>query len=198
MAIYTYLAAANAADADRFLESVNMADGAYTLDNTTIGTQGARKVTLTHTSGDTTDTLGTVTIVGTDLAGQTITEVLTPSADGVVTSTKWFASVTSATQAGWVIDGSEATEDTITIGYGADILVLEGAGKLERVIVTETAAATIVVADARGTLATLKASIVEGSYEFGIDVTDLTVDLNGASKVTVVHSPSLPSDFALS
>src|SRR3990167_6404347 len=120
---YTNLAAANAADAARFLLSVAMEVGAYTLDETTIGTQGARHVTLTHTTvAAGTDTLGTVTIVCRDLSGQTISEVLTPVSDSTVTGTKWFASVASATGAGWVIAGGN---DTITIGYGADIAVLE-------------------------------------------------------------------------
>lgn len=196
MSTWTRLSAANAADTDYFLNSVNMKTGAYTLDETTPATAGARRVTLTHTSVDTTDDLGTVTIVGKDLTGQTITETLTPVADDVVTSTKWFRSVTSATGTGWTIDAVESTEDTIIIGYGADICVLMGAGTLERIVVNTTAAATVVVADASGSIATLKASIAEGSYDYGIDVYDLTVDLNGASDITIVHSPSLPSAYA--
>lgn len=196
MSTWTRLSAANAADADYFLNSVAMKVGAFTLDETVPAVSGARKVTLTHASGDTTDTLGTVTIVGKDLVGQTITETLTPVADDVVTGSKWFRSITSATGAGWVIDAVEGTADAITIGYGADICVLSGAGTLERVIVNATAAATVVLADAHGTIATLKASIAEGSYDYGIDVYDLTVDLNGASDVTIVHSPSQPSAYA--
>lgn len=196
MSTYTRLSAANAADTDYFLNSVSMKVGAYTLDENVPATAGARKVTLTHASGDTADTLGTVVIVGKDLTGQTITETLTPVADDIVTSTKWFRSVTSATGAGWVIDGVEGTADAITIGYGADICVLMGAGTLHRVVVNTTAAATVAIADASGSIATLKASIAEGSYDYGIDVYDLTVDLNGASDITIVHSPSLPSAYA--
>lgn len=196
MSTYTNLAAANAASADRFLNSVDMKVGAYTLDETTIGTQGARHVTVTVTTVDTADTLGTVVITGTDLSGQTISETVTPVAGSAVPTTKWFRTVTSATGVGWVIDGVEGSEDTITIGYGADICVVDGAGRLEAIVVNTTAAATIVVADAGGTIATLKASIAEGHYAYGLDVTDLTVDLNGASNVTVIHSPSLPKTFA--
>ena len=192
---YTNLAAANAADADRFLLSVAMKVGAYTLDETTIGTQGARHVTLTHTTvAAGTDTLGTVTIVGRDLSGQTISEVLTPVADSTITSAKWFVGLASATGAGWVIAGGN---DTITIGYGADIAVLEGAGRLHAIVVNATAASTIIVADAKGTIATLKASIAEGHYVYDVDVTTLTVDLNGASDITVIHSPSLPASYAM-
>jgi hypothetical protein len=193
---YTNLAAANAVSTDRFLNSVAMKVGAYTLDETAIGTQGARHINLTHTPGDTVDTLGTVTIVGKDLAGQTITEEITPVDSSLVAGTKWFASVTSATGAGWVQGGAAA--DTIEIGYGAEIMVLEGAGNLESIIVNTTAAATIVVADAKGTIATLKASIGEHAYVYDVDVTDLTIELNGASDITVIHSPSLPGVYAMS
>lgn len=198
MSTRTNLAAANAVSADRFLNSVDMKVGAYTLDETTIGTAGARHVNVTHTAGDTVDTLGTITITGTDLAGQTISEVITPSSGALVAGTKWFRTVTGAVGAGWVIDAAEGTADTVEIGYGAEICVLDGAGQLEAIIVNTTAAATIVVADAGGTIATLKASIGEGHYEYDLNVTDLTVDLNGASNVTVVHSPSLPKSYAMS
>ena len=189
----SYFSAAIEADDNRFLESVNMKVGAYTLDNTTIGVTGARHVTVTHTSGDTTDTLGTITVVGKNLAGQEITEEFTPVADDVVTGTKWFASVTSATGAGWVIDGSESTEDTVEIGYGADTIVAEGTGELRRVIIGTTAAGTITLADAGGTLGVLKASIVEQSYQFDCDFSGyLQVAIAAASGVTVVHSPTNP------
>ena len=84
MNTYSHFAAANAASANRFLQSVNMKVGAYSLDETTRGIDGAGQVTLTHTAGDTVDTLGTVTITGTDLSGQTISEVLTESRNGTV------------------------------------------------------------------------------------------------------------------
>lgn len=197
MNTYSHFAAANAASANRFLQSVNMKVGAYTLDETTRGIDGAGQVTLTHTAGDTVDTLGTVTIVGTDLSGQTITEVLTPSSGATVTSSKWFKTVTSATGAGWVIDGVESTEDTITIGYTDAIRVLDGPGRLESIIVNTTAASAIVVADASGTIATLKASIGEGHYVYDLDVTDLTIDLAGNSDITIIHTPSIPKSYAL-
>ena len=196
MSTYTHLAAANAADADYFLNSVNMQATAYTLDETTPTTSGARHVTVTHTSGDTTDTLGTRVVTGTDLSGQVITETLTLSADATVTGTRWFRTVTGAITSGWVIDGSEATEDTITIGYAADICVLDGPGRLEAIIVNTTAAGTIVVADSSGTIATLKSSITEGHYEYDLTVCNLTVDLNANSDVTIIHSNSMPHTYA--
>jgi hypothetical protein len=195
MNMYTNLAAANAVSADRFLNSVNMKVGAYTLDETTIPTQGARHINVTHTLGGNVDTLGTLTVVGKDLAGQTITEVITPVDSSLVAGTKWFASVTSVTGAGWVVS-VDTTPDTIEIGYGAEICVCEGAGRLAAIVVNTTAASTIVVADARGTIATLKASIGENNYVYGVDTMNLTLDLNGNSDITVIHTPSLPTSYA--
>jgi hypothetical protein len=192
---YTNLSAANAADADRFLLSVDMKVGAYVLDQTTIGTQGARHVTVTRTVVEAADTPGTIVLVGRDLSGQTISETVAVGGDGIAVPTvKWFASLISATGVGWVTAGAA---DTITIGYGADILVLGGVGRLHAIVVNTTAAATIVLADAKGTIATLKASIAEGTYVYDVDVSDLTADLNGASDVTIIHGPSLPQAYAL-
>ena len=198
MSVATNLTAPQALDADGFLQSVDMKVGAYTLDATTIPVPGARHVTLGHTAVGTADTLGTVTIVGKNLAGETITEVLTPVSGTTVTGAEWFASLISATGAGWVIDAVEATADTIVIGYGADSVIAIGSGTLERVIVAKTAAGTVVLEDIGGTIATLKASIVEGSYEFGVPFSGyLTATLGAASDVTVVHSGSLPQTYAM-
>lgn len=70
-----------------------------------------------------------------------------------------------------------------------------GQGQLIRIVVTETAAGAITVynEEAGGTtnvLAVLKASIVEGTYEFGINYSEgLQVVTAGASKITVVYNP---------
>ena len=191
---WTRLAAANGADADYFLNSVTMQATAYTLDENTPATSGARHVTATTATNGGADTLGDLVITGTDLSGQTISETITLSAGATVTGTKWFRSVTSAVTADWVTDG---TDDDITIGYAEPICVVDGPGRLEAIVVNTTAAATVVVADATGTIATLKASIAEGHYAYGIDVMDLTIDLNGASDVTVIHSPSQPKSYPL-
>lgn len=197
MSTYTNLVAANAADDDRFLVSVDMKVGAYTLDQTTIGSQGAKHVMVTHTATNTADTLGTVTIVGRDLAGQTITEVITPVSGQAVEGTKWFRSLISATGDGWVIDGEEGAEDKIEIGFGDATIVAEGSGHLAVVVVNTTAAGAIVIADAAGTIATLKASIAEHTYVYDVDYSGyLSVDLAAASNVTIVHSGSRPLSYA--
>jgi hypothetical protein len=199
---YTHLNAANGADDDYFLDAASMKNGAYTLTHATPTTPGARRLTVTHTSENDyyeypVEALGTLTIVGKSLAGQTITEVITPVADDVVTGRKWFTSLVSVTGAGWVESGG--VPDTLDIGYSADICVVDGVGRLERVVINATHASTVVLADAKGTIATLKASIAEGSYQYDLDVAGfLTVDLNGTQDVTVIHSQSLPTEYAMS
>ena len=105
-------------DADYYVASTNMKNGAYTLANTAPDC-GARNVTVTQTAKDTEDTNGTITVVGTDLAGNVISEVITPDAGKTVAGTQAFASITSITGAGWAIDATDATNDTITVGFGA-------------------------------------------------------------------------------
>jgi len=69
-----------------------------------------------------------------------------------------------------------------------------GQGQLVRIILGETAAGAIsILDDVSGStvnLASLKASIAEGVYEFGVQyVTGLRIITAGASKLTVVYNP---------
>lgn len=104
-------------DVDWFVTSVAMKVGAYTLAHTAPDV-GARNVTVTQTAVDTEDTNGTVVVAGTDLAGNAITETLTPNAGETVAGAKCFATITSITGAGWVTSGGN---DTITVGFGAKL-----------------------------------------------------------------------------
>lgn len=194
----TRIAAAITADVDQYVESVDMKVGAYTLAASTPSTAGARHVTCTRTVVDTADTPGTIVVVGKDLAGQTITETLTVGAHAtLVTGTKWFATVTSVTGAGWVIDAAEGSEDTITVGEDDQCVVAVGNGVLKSIVIGTTAAGSITIADSSGTLALLKASISEGVYEFDIAYSGyLRVEPVAASDITVIHSASLPGTFA--
>jgi hypothetical protein len=91
--------------------------GAYTLAHTAPDC-GARNVTVTQTiTNAAEDTNGTIVIVGKDLAGNTITETLTPNGGATVAGAKAFAEITSITGAGWVINGADP--DTVTLGFGA-------------------------------------------------------------------------------
>jgi len=105
-------------DDDRFVVSANMKVGAYTLAVTTMPEAGiARKLLITVTQvGGVNDTMGTLAIVGTDLAGNALSETIAPTANGTKTTLNAFKTVTSITGAGWVRDGAGGTEDTIKIG----------------------------------------------------------------------------------
>jgi hypothetical protein len=102
-------------DVDWFVASTDMKVGAYTLAHTAPDC-GARNVTVTQTAVDAEDTNGTIVIVGTDLAGNVITETLTPNDGVTVAGAKCFATITSITGAGWVTGGGK---DKLTVGFGA-------------------------------------------------------------------------------
>lgn len=201
MNTYTHLTAANAADDDYFVTATRMKVGAYTLAAAAPTTPGARRITITHTSAyDTYEAvdveLGTIVLVGKSLSGQTITETITPIADDIATSVRWFKSLTSVTGVGWEGWGEP---DQVEVGYTEDIAVLEGPGFLHGVVVNTTAAGTVTLADAAGTIAILKASVAEGSFTYEAGISGyLTVDLGAASDVTVIHSQSVPTEYAMS
>jgi len=101
-------------DVDWYVASVDMKVGAYTLAHTAPDC-GARNVTVTQTATDAEDTNGTIVIVGTDLAGNAITETLTPNDGATVAGAKCFATITSITGVGWVTAGGK---DKVTLGFG--------------------------------------------------------------------------------
>ena len=151
-------------------------------------------ITVTHTPVTGNDTLGTITVTGTDLRDQVISDVIVPVAGGVATGTKFFKTVTGVVGAGWVIN---VGNDTIVVGCEAGSAVLDCPGTLKSIVVNTTAAGTISLTDATGTFAVLKASIAEGFYPFDVEVAGfLLVTLAAASDVTVIHSPRLPSTYA--
>lgn len=191
MAGYTGIAASTAAVTNRFVVSVNMANGAYTIANASPAWQGGCFVTATITANTGNDTPGSITIVGTGLNGQAVTEVLPLVAAGTATSVNVFRTITSITQAGWVINGGN---DTIVIGCAAGSIAANGNGKLYAVVVNTTAAAAVVLSDSGRTIATLKASIAEGHYIYGPVGLDfvgyLKVSTTGANDITVIADGS--------
>lgn len=70
-----------------------------------------------------------------------------------------------------------------------------GQGQLIRIVLTETAAGAITIYDEEsgGTtniIGIMKASVVEGTYEFGVMYSQgIQIVTAGASKLTVVYSP---------
>jgi len=199
---FTHISAAPTGDANGYLISVAMKNGAYVLDALTPA-YGARHVTCTRTrngAGGSEDTPGTLTIVGKDLSGQTISEVLIPGAHTVVvTGTKFFSSISSATGAGWVRDAGVGSEDTLEIGWDAVNAVAVGGGTFHGIVVNTTAAGVITVTVDGATLAVLPVSVAVGFYgPYDVAYSTLRVETAAASDITVIHSGSMPSTYAMS
>lgn len=191
---YTNTAASTAAVANRFVASTNMKVGAYTVANASPAWSGGCLVTCAATAVDTADTMGTLVVVGTDLNGQAISETLTPVAGSTVTGTKIFRTVTSVTGAGWVIDAVESSNDTIVVGAAAGSYVAGSGGTLRAIVINTTAAAAVTISDKRGTIATLKASIAEGTYYYDVDYAGfLKVATTSTNDVTAIHSATIPT-----
>ena len=194
MAAFTGLAASTAAVTNRFVTSTNMIVGAYTLAQTTPVWQGGAFVTITHTQvGGVTDTLGTITVVGVDTAGNVRTESITPLSGTVATGLIPFRTITSITGVGWVINTGN---DTIVAGVAAGCIACGTSGTLYAVAVNTTAAAAVTLSDSTRTIATLKSSIAEGFYQFGPGadfVGYLKVATTSTNDITVIHSPTAPN-----
>jgi hypothetical protein len=189
---YSNLAATTAAVTNRFVTSTNMKVGAYTVANASPAWSGGCLVTVTHTAVTGTDTLGTIDVVGTDLAGATITETITPLDGTVATGTKVFRTVTSVTGVGWVINTGN---DTIVVGCAAGDYVAGSGGILHSLVLNNSVAATIVLSDKRGTIATIPASQAAGTeYLYDIEFAGfLKVATTSTNDVTVIHSATLPT-----
>ena len=87
-----------------------------------------------------------------------------------------------------------APDITIVVGMAAEHFIAEGNGILKAIVVGETAAGAINVTDATGTIAILKASIVEGTYTFNVPYSGwLRVEPQAASKITVIHTGMAPN-----
>ena len=163
-----------ATDDDWFVAAATaMKVGTYTLLHTAPDT-GARNIVITHTAVDAADTLGTITVAGTNLAGVAITEAITPSSGTTAAGAKAFATVTSITGSGWITNGGA---DTIKIGFADKIGFPD---KLTR----NTVLATYLNNAKEGTAPTvaMSASALESN----------TFDLNSAMDGNAVHIYYIP------
>ena len=195
--LFTNTAATTAAVTNRFVTSVNMANGAYTIANASPVWAGGCLVTATITAVTGNDTPGTLTLVGTGVDRQPLTEVLTLVANGTATSTNVFRTLTSATQAGWVIN---VGNDTIVVGCAAGNIVCGSAGSLGGVLVNNTVATAFTVSDATRTIITVPASQAAGTYYNlqGVDFGGyLKVSTTSTNDVTVFHTGTMPATIAL-
>ena len=195
---FTNTAATTAAVANRYVTSANMKVGAYTLANTTPVWSGAGLVTVTHTEvGGGVDTLGTIVVLGIDMAGQGRTDIITPLNGTVATGTVPFRTIGSITGVGWVIGTGN---DTIVVGVAAGNIACGSQGSLGGVLVNNAVAAAVVISDARGTILTIPASQAAGTY-YNLNGVDfggyLKVATTSTNDVTVFHTGTMPSVYAL-
>ena len=192
------ISAATSASTTRFVTTTAMKVGSFTVANAAaswvLGTVGF-VVTVTHTTVATTDTLGSITVTGTDMNAKAVSEVFTPSADATVTGKMVFRTVTAVAGAGWVQGG--ATADNIAVGHSGAAYVMGSSGTVSGLLIAVTAAGTITLADGGGTFAVFGASFPVGFYELEFDVTGfMSVALGAGSDVTIFHGPTLPTTYA--
>jgi hypothetical protein len=192
---FTNISATTAAVANRYVTSTNMIVGTYTLANTTPVWQGGAFVTVTHTAVTGTDTLGTIDVVGVDLAGQTRTDTISPLDGTVATGTIPFRTIVSITGVGWVINTGN---DTIVVGVAAGCIPCGSQGTLRGIVINTAAAATIVISDASRTIATIPASQAAGTfYPYDVDFAGyLKVATTSTNDITVIRSNTLPATIA--
>lgn len=194
---FTNVSVSTAAVTNRYVVSVAMKVGAYTLAATTPAWNGGALVTITHTTVAGTDTLGTVAVVGVDLAGQTRTDTITPVADSTATGVIPFRTITSITGVGWV---AVSTADTIVVGVAAGSIACGSQGTIWGVLVNNTVATAFSVADASRTILTVPASQAAGTFynlgglDFGGRLSVLTTSTND---VTVIHTSTSPASYSL-
>jgi len=194
---FTNTAATTAAVNNRFVTTVNMANGTYTVANASPVWSGGCLLTATISAVTGNDTPGTLTIVGTGVNGQALTEVLTLVAAGTATSSNVFRTITSLTQAGWIIN---VGNDTIVVGCAAGNIACGSQGQLGGVLINNTVATAFSVADASRTIITVPASQAAGTFydlngvDFGGYLKVLTTSTND---VTVFHTGTLPSVYAI-
>jgi len=100
--------------------ATDMKVGAFTLAHSASVDGLPRDVTITHADTVATDTLGTITIAGTDILGASISEVVTPLANTIARTVRAFKTVTAITGAGWVVS-SGTDKDHVKIGFGNKI-----------------------------------------------------------------------------
>lgn len=151
------------ADVDRYVTSVDMKVGSYTI---AAQPDIPRNVTVTRTVVTSADTPGTITVTGTNIDDEVISEVIVPGAHGVtVAGTKAFKTIASIVGAGWVI---ATDEDTITVGCGTALgmpFAVDAAAQVKIGIVgTALVVPTVAVTDP----ATVEGSTVDtssGTYD---------------------------------
>lgn len=164
------------ADDDLIVTTTNMKIGEYTI---AAQPEVPRNITVTVTAGDTADTMGTITITGTNYNDEAITEEITPVAGSTVAGTKAFKTVSTVVGAGWVIDGSEGTNDTIIVGTGNELglpLLLDSATEIIMGVLGTTITATNPTVATPASLEGTTIDMSSGTYNATKEVLIFVVD----------------------
>lgn len=112
--IMTLLAAA---DDNKFVTTVDMKNAAYTI---AAQPSCPSRVGIKITAVSTADTMGIVTLIGTDQNDRVISEIIIPIAGSTVWGLLFFKALTSITGSGWA---AIAGADSIIVGTSADSLI---------------------------------------------------------------------------
>lgn len=153
------------ADNDLIVTSTNMKVGSYTV---AAQPDVPRNITVTATAVGTADTMGTITVTGTNINNLSITETIVPVAGSLVAGIKAFKTVTSVVGAGWVKDAVEATTDTIIVGTGTELglpLVLDSATEVMMGVLGTTITATNPTVTNPATLEGTTIDMSAGTYD---------------------------------
>ncbi len=164
------------ADDDLIVTTTNMIVGEYTV---AAQPDVPRNITVTASAGDTADTMGTITIVGTNYDDEVITEEIIPATGSTVAGALAFKTVTTVTGAGWVLDEFETTNDTIVVGIGNELglpIVLDVTTEVMLSIlgttITATNATVATPATLEGTTIDMSSSTYNGTKEALVFIVD--------------------------
>jgi len=146
---------------DRIVTTVSMKVGTYTV---AAQPDVPRNITVSHTIVATgTDTLGTITVAGTDINGAPISEVITPVAGATAAGLLAFKTVTAITGAGWAIAGGN---DTITVGVGdligLPVVLASATNILMGIVGTALVVPTVAIGDA---VSANTVNLASGTYD---------------------------------
>lgn len=161
------------ADDDLIVTTTDMIAAAYFVD---AQPDVPRNITVSATAVGAADTLGTISVVGTNYDDEAITEVITPVAGNTVAGLLAFKTVVSVTGVDWVIGEGN---DTIIVGTGNEIglpILLDSATEIVMGVLGTTITATnptvATPATLEGTTIDMSSGIYNGTKEALVFIVD--------------------------
>jgi hypothetical protein len=172
-------------DGEYIVQEVDIADGDQILYNQP---DVPRNITIVVTDGDTSISAGLVTVTGTGVKDEIVSEVLDLANDLTLVGTEMFKTITSVNVSNLVGAGAG---DTIKVGIGSVIQLTVGKTTLENMIVLDDLGdvGAFGVSGTTVNVATLKQNIAAGVYEFNCSLANgLRIIMSGDSPLTVTYS----------